>query len=256
LVMNDPILAGAEGKEVPQDGWPYIAGYCYNGMIAPLTSFSIAGALWYQGETNTAAPDSYARLLTTMIGAWRRAWNEQFPFYYVQIAPFTYGVKDQASVLREQQEKCEDLGGTGMVVISDLVNDTTDIHPKDKHDVGQRLANWALAETYHRTGLHYKNPRYGRMETKGDRVTLHIENAPDGLMVKGPAIKTLMVAGPDRIFHPAEARVEGDRIVLWSREVANPVAVRYQFSNAGIGNLFSRDGLPVEPFRTDQWQLN
>src|SRR5579872_7165190 len=148
------------------------------------------------------------------------------------------------------------LAGTGMVVVSDITGDVKDIHPKDKHDVGRRLANWALAETYHRTGLYYKNPRYGAMETKGDRVTIQFENAPHGLMVKGPAVKSLMVAGENRVFYPAEAKVEGDRIVLWSREVPNPVAVRYQFSNAGIGNLFSKEGLPVEPFRTDQWQIN
>ncbi|HXD78136.1 MAG TPA: sialate O-acetylesterase [Puia sp.] len=253
LVTDDPVLEAGEKKEVPYNGWPYLPGYCYNGMIVPLTPFRIAGALWYQGEANVVAPETYARLLTTMIGAWRKAWNEQFPFYYVQIAPFTYGVKDQASLLREQEEKVQDVGGTGMVVVSDLVNDTTDIHPKDKHDVGLRLANWALAETYYRSGLYYKNPRFAGMETKGDKVIVRFADAPGGLTVKGPAVKTLMVAGDDRVFYPAEGRIEGDDLLLWSKAVKKPVAVRYQFSNAGIGNLFSKQGLPVEPFRTDDW---
>jgi sialate O-acetylesterase len=253
LVNNDDTLKAAAMRQKPSNGWPYLPGYCYNAMIAPLTSFSIAGALWYQGESNTESPGSYAKLLTTMIGSWRKAWGSAVPFYYVQIAPFTYGVKDQGSLLREQEAACQDLGGTGMVVISDLVSDTTNIHPKDKHDVGLRLANWALAETYHRSGLFYKNPRYQHMEAKGDKLTLTFSDAPNGLMVKDGEVRTLFVAGDDRIFYPAEAKIEGSRLVVSSREVKKPVAARYQFSNAGIGNIFSKEGLPMAPFRTDSW---
>jgi sialate O-acetylesterase len=253
LVTGDPVLKAGEDKEVPQKGWPYLPGSCYNGMIAPLTRFGIAGALWYQGEANVVAADSYAKLLTAMIGAWRKDWNSPFSFYYVQIAPFTYGARAQADLLREQEGKCQDLGGTGMVVVSDLTGDTTDIHPKDKHDVGLRLANWALAETYHRPGLLYKNPRFESMSTKGDRLTLSFADAPNGLMVRGAAVQTLELAGEDRIFHPAEGKVEGNKMEVWSKSVKNPVAVRYQFSNAGIGNVFSKEGLPAQPFRTDTW---
>jgi len=253
LVDDDPVLKAGDAKLVPADGWPYLPGYCYNAMIAPLTSFNIAGALWYQGESNTVVPENYAKLFRVMIGAWRKAWNKSFPFYYVQIAPYNYGTKDQGSLLREQQAAVEDFGGTGMVVISDLVTDTTDIHPKDKHDVGLRLANWALAETYHRPGLFYKNPRFSSMEVSGDRVTLSFSNAPNGLMVKGKGVTTLMVAGEDRVFHAAEGKIAGDKMEVWSKEVKKPVAVRYQFSNAGIGDVYSKEGLPVAPFRTDAW---
>lgn len=253
LINGDPALKAAGAKLVPAEGWPYLPGYCYNGMIAPLTSFNIAGALWYQGESNVVTADTYGKLLTTMIGAWRQAWGRTFPMYYVQIAPYTYGTKDHAGVLREQQASVQDLGGTGMVVISDLVNDTTDIHPKDKHDVGIRLANWALAETYHRSGLSYKNPSESGMEVKGDKVTLSFSDAPGGLMVKGKEVKTLEVAGEDQVFHPAEGKVAGNKMEVWSKEVKKPVAVRYQFSNAGIGNVFSKEGLPLAPFRTDKW---
>jgi sialate O-acetylesterase len=253
LVNDDPALKAANAKIAPAPGWPHLPGYCYNGMIAPLTSFSIAGALWYQGESNVVASDTYAKLLQVMIGAWRKVWNTNFPFYYVQIAPFAYGTKDQGAWLREQEAAVQSFRGTGMVVISDITGDTTDIHPKDKHDVGIRLANWALAETYHQPGLYYKNPQYESMETKGDRLVVRFEDAPNGLMAKGAAVKTLMVAGDDQVFYPAEGKIEGDNLEVWSREVKKPVAVRYQFSNAGIGNLFSKEGLPVEPFRTDTW---
>jgi sialate O-acetylesterase len=253
LVNGDSMLKADAVKQHPSDGWPYLPGYCYNGMIAPLTSYAIAGALWYQGEANVGAPNNYARLLETMIGSWRKAWNSNFPFYYVQIAPFTYGGKNQAALLREQEGAVQTFGNTGMVVISDLVSDTTNIHPKDKHDVGIRLANWALSATYHQPGIVYKSPWYLGMESKGDRVIITLADAPTGLVVKGENIRTLMIAGDDKVWYPAEGKIEGSRLIVFSREVKKPVAVRYQFSDAGIGNLFSKEGLPVAPFRTDSW---
>ncbi|MEJ7740361.1 MAG: sialate O-acetylesterase [Chitinophagaceae bacterium] len=131
---------------------------CYN--------FSIAGAIWYQGEGNTAAPYTYGKLLTTMIDSWRKAWNKNIPFYYVQIAPFTYGDNFDGSIIREQQTKAMMHDNVRMVVTTDLVDDTTDIHPKNKHDVGYRLANWALAETYHKQGIVYKSPVYKSIDVQ------------------------------------------------------------------------------------------
>ena len=253
LVNGDSILEADAAKQHPSSGWPYLPGYCYNGMIAPLTSFTIAGVLWYQGEANVGAPNNYAKLLETMIGSWRKAWNSNFPFYYVQIAPFTYGGKNQGALLREQEGAVQTFGNTGMVVISDLVTDTTNVHPKDKHDVGIRLANWALAATYHQPGIVYKNPWYLGMESKGDRIIISLADAPNGLVVKGGGVRTLSIAGDDKVWYPAEGKIEGSRLTVFSREVKKPVAVRYQFSDAGIGNLFSKEGLPVAPFRTDSW---
>ena len=255
LVQGDTILETAGEKQVPANGWPYQPGYCYNGMIAPITSFTIAGALWYQGESNTVAPATYGRLLTTMIAAWRQAWGLPLPFYYVQIAPFAYGVKDQASLLREQQARVMQVERTGMVVVSDLVSDTTDIHPKDKHDVGYRLADWALADAYHRQGPDYRNPVYQNMEIKGDKAVIAIDNAAAGLLLKDKTAKALFIAGENRVFWPANARIEGDKLFVSSPAVKKPVAVRYQFSNAGIGNIFGKDGLPLAPFRTDDWPI-
>lgn len=255
LVEEDKALKAANEKQVPSTGWPYKPGYCYNGMIAPIAPFAVAGALWYQGESNTVAPEIYGQLLTTMIAAWRQAWGLPLPFYYVQIAPFAYGVKDQASLLREQQAGVMQVEHTGMVVVSDLVNDTSDIHPKDKHDVGYRLADWALADTYHHQVGAYRNPVYKSLEIKGDKAIVTLDNASSGLVIKDKTAKALFVAGDDGVFWPAAARIEGGKLIVSSSAVKKPVAVRYQFSNAGIGNIFGKDGLPVAPFRTDSWPI-
>lgn len=253
LVNNDSALKKGAAAQKPSRGWPYIPGYCFNGMIAPITNYDIAGALWYQGEGNTAYPPTYGRLFATMIGAWRQAWNKSLPFYYVQIAPYTYGAGNSGGLIREQQSRCMSMGNTGMVVISDLVSDTTNIHPKDKHDVGYRLANWALAETYHKSGIAYKSPMYAGIEVKGDKMIVTTDAAAGGLEAKGGPVRELVIAGADKIFYPAEAKIDGGKLIVWSKLVKQPVAVRYQFDNAGIGNVFSKEGLPLAPFRTDDW---
>lgn len=252
-IHSDPMLQQSAEKLEAFDGWPYHSGYCYNGMIAPVVPYTIAGALWYQGEANQSIPETYSWLMTTLIRCWREAWNKELPFYYVQIAPFVYG-GTSSERLREQQAKLMEVPGTGMVVISDLVNDTTNIHPKDKHDVGARLAGWALAETYHKTGLFYKSPSFGSMEVKGAKVLLTMRDAPEGLVIRGDRVRECFVAGEDKVFYPAEVKVEGERLQVSSPKVKIPVAVRYQFSAAGIGNIFSREGLPLAPFRTDNWE--
>jgi sialate O-acetylesterase len=235
LIEGDEQLKAAEAKEKPASGWPYRSGSCYNGMIAPITNFTLAGALWYQGESNT------------MIASWRQAWALPLPFYLVQIAPFKYGVPYEGAAIREQEARVTRVQNTGMVVISDLVTDTSDIHPKNKHDVGLRLANWALADTYHRQGINYKSPAFQSMETKGDKAT--------GLMLNGKNAGELFVAGDDKIFWPAQARIEGNKLIVSAAAVKKPVAVRYQFDNAGISNIFGKEGLPLAPFRTDDWPL-
>jgi len=255
LVSGDPALAAAATKLKPSPGWPHLPGHCYNAMVAPITSYTIAGALWYQGESNTTYPQTYSNLLTTMIRSWRKAWNKEFPFYFVQIAPFRYEVRNQGNLLREQQAATTKLENTGMVVISDVTGDTADIHPKDKHDVGLRLAGWALAETYHKSGLSYKSPMYKSMEVAGNKIRLSIDNAPAGLVVRGKEVTELYIAGADKVFYPATAKLQGNQLIVSAPEVRQPVAVRYQFSNSGIGNVFSKDGLPMAPFRTDDWPV-
>ncbi|QEC66223.1 sialate O-acetylesterase [Panacibacter ginsenosidivorans] len=256
LVNNDPELKASAAKQQPYDWWPLTPGATFNGMLAPVTNFSIAGAIWYQGEGNTIAPNTYGKLFTTMIDSWRKAWNKDIPFYYVQIAPFTYGNNYIGSIIREQQTKVMAHENVGMVVTTDLVNDTTDIHPKNKHDVGYRLANWALAETYHKEGITYKSPMYKSMEVQKDKAIISFDNAPNGLMAKDKNITALYIAGADKIFYPAIAKIENNKLIVSAKEVPQPVAVRFSFSNAGVGNLFSKEGLPVAPFRTDDWELD
>jgi sialate O-acetylesterase len=257
LVNNDPALKAAAGKQTKFNWWPKDPGVTYNAMIAPFTNFSIAGAIWYQGEGNTAAPGTYGKLFTTMIDAWRNAWKKDFPFYYVQIAPFTYGANNNGNLVREQQAIASRHNNVGMVVVSDITGDTTDIHPRNKKDVGARLANWALSATYHKEGIAYKNPVYKGIEIKKDKAVISFDNVPDGLILiaKDKKVATLMIAGEDKVFYPAEGKIEKDKLIVSSKSVKAPVAVRFSFSNAGVGNLFSKEGLPVVPFRTDEWEV-
>ena len=257
LVEKDPVLNGTSGKYSLTQWWPVDPGLTYNAMISPLTQFAIAGAIWYQGETNTVTWDSYQALLTTMVKAWRTSWHSDFPFYYVQIAPFAgYGQENVCALQREVQTKCMgSIPNSGMVVVSDLVNDVNDIHPKDKADVAARLVNYALAETYGVQGLAYKSPLYKGMTVEKGKIRISFENVPNGLVSKGGDPKEFMLAGEDRNFVPAMAKVEGSSVLVWSKAVKNPVAVRFGFSNASIPNLFSKEGLPVNLFRTDDWPV-
>jgi sialate O-acetylesterase len=250
VINADTILAQSAAKQTSSAWWPTLPGLAYNGMIAPVTPFSIAGAIWYQGESNTSSPNTYSALLQSMIIAWRKQWNKEFPFYLVQIAPYKYGNKNVAALLKEQQSKATTLENTGMVVIDDLVKDVNDIHPKNKYDVGIRLANLALDANYHKEGKG-RFPVYSAMEVKKDKAYIHFNNLYTGLLVKGKKVNELFIAGADRIFYPADSKLEKDILIVWSKKVKQPIAVRYAFSNTAIGNLFSKEGLPVAPFRTD-----
>lgn len=255
VVQADAVLRKAAAAIAPSGMCPYLPGYAFNGMIAPVSAYAIAGVIWYQGENNTATAGSYARLFTAMIDAWRKRWQQRLPFYYVQIAPFAYRLPNTGALLREAQLACMAHPQTGMVVTTDLVKDTNDVHPADKHTVGQRLANWALAETYGRQGLVYKSPVFKNMHLQKDRAVVVLDNAVNGLMIKGPVVNGLQIAGEDGVFYTAEVRLEGNSIVAWSKMVKHPVAVRYAFSNTAVGNIFSQEGLPVAPFRTDDWTI-
>ena len=256
VVNAVPALKHAAGVLQPNVYCPINPGSVYNTMIVPILNVNIAGAIWYQGETNTGTAATYAQLLDSMISAWRGVWHKNIPFYLVQIAPFNYGNSYAAAALREQQAKVMAYPNTGMIVTSDLVTDVTNIHPKVKHDVGYRLADWALAETYHQTGLTYKSAVYKTMAIDKEKAVITFDNDGGGLTTKDKTIGDLLVAGDDKVFYPAEAKIDGGKLVVWSKQVKQPVAVRYNFSNAGLTTIFSKDGLPVCPFRTDDWSLD
>jgi sialate O-acetylesterase len=256
VVNSSDILKQAAAQQKPNPWWTITPGYAYNGMIAPITSYAIAGAIWYQGESNTGTYATYSDLFTSMISAWRKQWNKDFPFYYVQIAPYKYGNQNIGILLREQQTKSLSLPGVDMAVITDLVADTNNIHPTDKHNVGIRLANLALAQTYHQNITGYHSPMYKSFTVDKDKIIINFTDAADGLMVKGKTITPVYIAGEDKVFYPAEAKVKDGQLIVWSKQVKHPVAVRYAFSNTAMGNLFSKEGLPVTPFRTDEWEMD
>jgi len=249
-------IALSATKLKPSNGWPIRPAITYNAMIAPLITFPIAGTIWYQGETNTANPSTYEETFSDMIASWRSLWQKSFPFYFVQIAPFTYGNNEDGSLVREAQlQTYRHVPHTGMVVVSDITGDTTDIHPKNKQDVGKRLANWALANTYGKADLPFSGPIYRSMEIKGNKAIIQFDFAKEGLIKKGNQLTGFLIAGPDHQFVPATAKIQDSTVEVYSPLVSHPVAVRMGFTNAGIPNLFNKSGLPASPFRTDDWDI-
>lgn len=255
-VENDAELSKAAKKIAPLPWWPNLPGSAYNAMIYPLTNFEISGAIWYQGESNVPTYSSYKQLLSHMIGSWREAWQKEFPFYFVQIAPFSgYGDHDFCALQRETMTQCLSIPKTGMAVISDLVEDIKNIHPINKIDVAARLANIALAETYRKTGLNYKFPMYKGMKNEKEKIRISFDNAENGLVCKDKVITEIYIAGEDRQFQPAMAKIDGNTLIVWNKTIKAPAAVRFGFTNTAIPNLFSKEGLPVNLFRTDNWEV-
>jgi sialate O-acetylesterase len=256
IISGNEILnqAAARLKEVP---WgPVKPALLYNGMIAPITRYNIAGAIWYQGEANVGTNSTYSRLLIAMIDAWRKKWNKELPFYYVQIAPYKYGNKYVGALLQEQQTKTMNHPKTGMVVITDLIDSVTNIHPSNKRDPGNRLANWALAEIYNKNTGVYKSPSFKKAETVKDKLILSFDNVPNGLMAKDKVVAGFYISGEKETWLPADAKIEGDKIVVWNKDLKQPVYVRYGFGNTLVGNVFGKEGLPLCPFRTDDWSVD
>ncbi|MEO5997554.1 MAG: sialate O-acetylesterase [Chitinophagaceae bacterium] len=254
-VEKDSTLITAAKQLTAAPGWPIIPGIAYNAMIYPLTNYKIAGAIWYQGESNVPTWSTYHPLLNNMIGAWRKAFQKEFPFYFVQIAPFSGYGKDnyRSALLREAQTKVLTTANTGMVVVSDLVDNIADIHPKLKKEVGVRLANYALAETYGKTELAYKSPVYKTMKVEKNKIRISFDYADKGLLSKGGDVTEFYIAGANQNFLPASAKIEDNTVVVFNKDIKDPVAVRFGFNNSAMPNLYSKEGLPVNSFRTDNW---
>jgi beta-xylosidase len=229
----------------------------YGGMIAPLTPLAIRGAIWYQGESNAGAAFQYRSLFPAMIRDWRTAWGRgDFPFLFVQLANFMARAPspgDSAwAELREAQARTLSVPHTGMAVAIDI-GEAGDIHPKNKLDVGRRLARWALRDAYGRA-IVGSGPLYDSFVVEGAAVRVRFRHAA-GLMWDGAAAGGFAIAGPDRRWHWAEARIDGETVVVSSHAVAEPVAVRYAWADNPEATLRNAEGLPASPFRTDDWPM-
>ncbi len=230
----------------------------YNAMIAPLLNYKIKGVIWYQGESNTGKPLEYQKLFPAMITDWRQKWNQgDFPFLYVQLANFME-VKDQPcesnwAELREAQLKTLAAANTGMAVAIDL-GEWNDIHPLNKEDVGKRLALAAQKVAYGDEKVVYLGPIYQSMKIEGNKIILTFTHIGGGLVVQGGSeLKYFAIAGADKKFVWAKAKIEGNNIVVWNDQVTNPVAVRYAWADNPEGaNLYNKEGLPASSFRTDE----
>jgi hypothetical protein len=231
---------------------PNYPAVLFNGMIAPLIPYAIRGAIWYQGESNAGSEDSgrlYALELPLLIRDWRGRWKEDFPFAWVQLPNYESPAKGWPLV-REAMLKALAVPNTGMAVAIDI-GEARNIHPKNKQEVGRRLALWARAKVYGE-----KTPCSGPLpaghKVSGSTVELTFRHADGGLVAKGGELRGFTIAGADGKWRPAEARIEGDKVLVSSPEVKEPVAVRYDWANNPDGNLYNGAGLPASPFRTDK----
>lgn len=259
---DDAVMLAGEWKhkvayrfpEVPMLFNSHTPSVLYNGMLHPLLKLSIKGAIWYQGESNRARAGQYRTIFPGMIIDWRNNWNQgEFPFYFVQIAPYDYGPGTNSAELREAQFlTLSKLKHIGMAVTMDIGN-PDDIHPANKRDVGKRLALWALAKDYGKD-LVFSGPLYREQFIEDNKIRIHFNCTGSGLLAKGGPLTHFEIAGEDQEYHPAVAHIEGETVVVSASEVASPVAVRYGWSNTAEPNLFNAEGLPASSFSTDSWK--
>jgi sialate O-acetylesterase len=230
-------------------------GGMYNGMIAPVKPLAIRGVIWYQGEANVGSGLKYYDKMKALIGGWRKVWGYDFPFYFVQLAPFAGYGPGSLPPLWEAQVASLKIPGTGMAVTTDIVHNIGDIHPRNKFDVGNRLALWALAKEYGKKDLVYSGPLYKAMKVEDSKVRLTFAHVGGGLKSRNSKpLSEFEIAGADGKFVPAEATIDGDTVVVEAKEVSSPTQVRFGWRNVANPNLVNKEGLPASPFRTNGWQ--
>lgn len=248
-----------EGKKPPGFPWEpnmeqsWTPAGLYNAMIAPLTRYPIRGAIWYQGESNASRERAplYARLFGTMIRDWRSAWGQgDFPFLFVQLANFKTGEDARWPDLREAQRQTLGLANTGMAVATDI-GTPDDIHPKNKQEVGRRLALAARAVTYGEN-IEYSGPLFRQATQEGSGMRIWFDHTGSGLTTKDPMLRGFEIAGVDRKFVAARARIDGATVLVSSPRVTAPAYVRYAWSDNPNGNLYNREGLPASPFHSGE----
>jgi sialate O-acetylesterase len=263
-------FAGPPLRDLPdQPYFAWIQGVqrteLYQSMVAPYAPFALRGFLWYQGETNLMAGNvaDYAAKQTALIAGWRRAWGRpEAPFYGVLIAPMDYSQWEKFPVTATalpafwaEQIKAFSAPHTGLVVTTDLVADTHDIHPTNKRDIGLRLARLALAETYGRADIPSRGPTFAGMKISGHRIELTFDHA-EGLRSRdGQALTGFIISGENQTFRPAQARIEDGKVIVSHERVEKPVAVRFAWHETANPNLINGAGLPAVPFRTDDWPI-
>ena len=251
-----PFLELNEVKKDTTEKYKRIPSAIFNAMINPITSYTIKGAIWYQGETNRNEPKIYQKLLPEMVKDWRKQWNiGDFPFYYVQIAPNKYVDKSKSQYLREAQLKALDfIPNSGMAVLSDIGSDVT-IHPPRKKEVAERLLFIALNKTYGMKDVDCTGPVYKSMTEKEGALLLSFDAAETGIFSPETELSNFEIAGEDKIFYPAKAEIIAHKQVkVSSLDVKVPVAVRYGWYNWFEGTLYDNNMLPASSFRTDDWE--
>jgi len=254
FLAKDKDLSYYLTKAKANEAYPAIQSSLYNAMINPLINYVIKGAIWYQGESNIDEAELYNKLFPAMIKSWRQAWNiGDFPFYYVQIAPYNYsGGINSSAYLREAQMKALNVVNTGMVVTLDI-GDVNNIHPKDKSAVGKRLSLWALNKTYLQKDIKvFSGPVYKKMKVERTHIRLYFDHANSGLMSKNNNISGFTIAGEDMKFITADAVIDGSTLLVSAKNIYKPMAVRYAFTDTSTATLFNMEGLPASSFRTDK----
>ncbi|MCX7414554.1 MAG: 9-O-acetylesterase [Planctomycetia bacterium] len=237
-----------------------VSSSLYNGMIVPLMPMAIKGVIWYQGESNVTRPKEYRDLLSALIEDWRERWGQgDFPFYIVQLANYYGAPKEPADsgvarVREGQLQVAQNVPGTGLAVAIDIGEES--IHPRNKQDVGKRLALQALHHTYGRA-VTCNGPIYRGMAVEGDTVRLSFDHVAGGLIAKNGPLTWFAIAGDDKKFVWADAKIDGETVVVTSSQVPEPVAVRFAWADNPEGfNLYNAAGLPMSPFRTDDWPVS
>ncbi|NQV34628.1 MAG: 9-O-acetylesterase [Phycisphaeraceae bacterium] len=249
----EPLEKLSQSPDTLSDKMPSVL---FNGMIAPLTKYSIRGVIWYQGESNTDRPMQYRSLFPAMIKAWRSHWGQgDFPFYYVQIAPYQYDAPIQSAALREAQLMTLSVPHTGMAVTLDL-GEKNNIHPSNKKDISRRLIMWAVKDIYGEGRTVCQGPRLEAMRFEENQAVLRFYRTYGTLVAKGGELRGFTIAGKDHVFHPAKAVIKGETVILSNPKVQLPVAARYGWSNWTDANLFNQARLPASSFRTDNWPID
>lgn len=250
-IFTNRKIADASLKIKENNNCPTTPGVLFNGMIAPLAPFKIKGFIWYQGEANVVNARTYDLLMEALIEGWRDAWDEDLPFYFVQIAPYANYEEETGVLLQNAQRKTLRVMQTAMVITTDISGDISNLHPTNKQDVGRRFAHLALEHTYAKTQFNVNPPVYRSKKVQGKKLIVYFDNAL-GLHSKFKIVEGFEIAGKDGVFYPAQAKIEGTSVELSSKQVPMPVHVRFAWSNTARPLIFNALDIPLSCFNTKE----